>query len=259
MFFVSKLLALFTHPLVWVGLLLLLAVWLIPRRPAVAQRVLLAAVSLSLLIGWTPLPDALLRNLENRFDPPQGTLDSYVGLVVLGGALEAPHFGRTLGAGPVSNVNERLTVAVALMRQYGHLRLLYLGGEDMVKQVDGERVNKAQVLFTRLGLDSQRVTYEDASRNTYENAMLGGALPGVDKTQRWLLVTSARHMPRSLATFRTAGWNVTPYPVDYLSSGTSTEWTKYSLASGVLHWQVALREYVSGLAYILLGRANPLR
>jgi uncharacterized SAM-binding protein YcdF (DUF218 family) len=81
-------------------------------------------------------------------------------------------------------------------------------------------------------------------------------MPGVDKAQRWLLVTSARHMPRALSTFRAAGWNVTPYPVDYLTSS-ETEWNDYSLAKGTLHWQSALREYLGWVAYSATGRAGP--
>jgi uncharacterized SAM-binding protein YcdF (DUF218 family) len=52
-------------------------------------------------------------------------------------------------------------------------------------------------------------------RITSENTVLAAAMPGVDKSRPWLLVTSAWHMPRALATFRAGGWSVTPYPVDY--------------------------------------------
>jgi uncharacterized SAM-binding protein YcdF (DUF218 family) len=47
----------------------------------------------------------------------------------------------------------------------------------------------------------------------------------MSKTRPWLLVTSAWHMPRALATFCAAGWNVTPYPVDY-RTGIRTPWTE---------------------------------
>jgi len=254
-----NILALLTQPLTWVGVLVFVGFLLIPRRPVMARRVLLASVALVFLIGWVPVPDALLRSLEDRYNRPEGTLEPYVGIVVLGGALHASQSGRTTGTGPLSNVNERLTVPAALLRQYPHLRLLFAGGEELVTQPDGSKVSSAKLIFTKLGVDPQRVTYEELSRNTYENATLSAAVPGVDRRKPWLLVTSARHMPRSLTTFRTAGWNVTPYPVDYLSSEYETDWAEYSLAGGVLHWQVALREYVSGMAYFLTGRASPLR
>jgi hypothetical protein len=65
-FLISKLLLPLTQPLTWVALLVLLCLWWIPRRPVAARRVLLAGIALGLLVGWMPLPDALLRRLETR-------------------------------------------------------------------------------------------------------------------------------------------------------------------------------------------------
>jgi uncharacterized SAM-binding protein YcdF (DUF218 family) len=79
-------------------------------------------------------------------------------------------------------------------------------------------------------------------------------LPGVSAAQPWLLLTSAFHMPRSVALFRKAGWNVTPYPVDF-RAGTQTPWTQYSLERGARKWHLALHEIVGLLAYRLAGRA----
>ena len=60
-------------------------------------------------------------------------------------------------------------------------------------------------------------------------------------------------MPRSMATFEKAGWNVTAYPVDY-RTGASTPWTDYDLQGGSEHWQILLHEVVGMLAYRLTGR-----
>ena len=76
----------------------------------------------------------------------------------------------------------------------------------------------------------------------------------MNPAQAWLLLTSASHMPRALATFRKAGWNVTPYPVDF-RAGTHTPWTQYSLAEGAKKWHLALHELAGLLAYRLAGRA----
>jgi uncharacterized SAM-binding protein YcdF (DUF218 family) len=95
--------------------------------------------------------------------------------------------------------------------------------------------------------------YEDRSLNTYENAVLTGQLPGIDITKKWLLVTSAWHMPRSMGTFVKAGWNVTAYPVDFRTAP-STPWTEYSLSPGARHWQIALHDWVCLLAYRVTGR-----
>jgi uncharacterized SAM-binding protein YcdF (DUF218 family) len=62
-------------------------------------------------------------------------------------------------------------------------------------------------------------------------------------------------MPRSMALFRAAGWNVTPYPVDF-RAGSYTAWTDYSLARGARRWQLVLHEIVGRLAFTAFGLAN---
>jgi uncharacterized SAM-binding protein YcdF (DUF218 family) len=62
-----------------------------------------------------------------------------------------------------------------------------------------------------VGIPESRLLFERAATNTCENAVLSAGLEGVDITQPWLLMTSAAHMPRALATFKVVGWNVTAY------------------------------------------------
>jgi uncharacterized SAM-binding protein YcdF (DUF218 family) len=218
-----------------------------------ARLLVLFGIALVLLIGWLPLPDALLRPLEMRYRPPQGRLDEFVGMVVLGGELATPRPLDFWGNDPFRDPSERLTVPLALMRQYPHLQFLYAGREKEVTLADGSTANIARYTLTKLGLDGRRAMFEEASRNTYENAVLAAKLPGVDKQKSWLLVTSARHMPRAFASFAAAGWNVTPYPVDYLTK-TRTAWTEYSIADGIVRWESVLHEYLGLLAYRMLGR-----
>ena len=250
----SSLVSFLVQPLAWVGALLALAIWWLPRRPVVARRALAAGLAGGLLVGWMPLPDALLRRLENTSEPPQGTLKSYAGIVVLGGALVPFSQWRPGVQHALNDAAERVTVPVALMREYPHLRLLYVGREETGAEPGAlVEASAAKIILNRWGVDQARVVYEPVSRNTYENAMLSAAATGENKSQPWLLVTSAWHMPRAAGAFRAAGWNVTPYPVDYLT-GSHTPWTAYSLAKGALHWQTALHEYAGLLAYRLAGR-----
>lgn len=228
------------QPLAWAAGLFLLALWCWPRRTAAARWLLLAALGLTGLVGWLALPDALLRALENRYPPTAvlaaGELLPYTGVVVLGGAVE------------------RQQVAVALLRQHPHLRLLFTGGDGTLWARGPSEAKQAEAFFTRMGVAAERTLYERASRTTYENAALGAAVPGVDITQRWLLITTASHMPRALAVFQAVGWNVTPYPVAY-RIGTRPKWTDYSLARGASRWQLVLHEWAGLAAYAVAGSA----
>jgi len=78
------------------------------------------------------------------------------------------------------------------------------------------------------------------------------AVPGVDNKQAWLLLTSAFHMPRAMGVFNRAGWNVTPWPVDYRMTPHDS-WFDFSLHYGPRLWALALHEWLGFWAYRLLG------
>lgn len=255
MFFASKILALITQPLLWVFVLLLLSLLVLRRWPRAGRRLVGLALAVLVLMAWKPLPEAVIRQLESHYPEmaPNAKLEGYAGVVVLGGATES---GRTQMAHLQPMLNdaaERMTGTVAVLRSNPHLRVLFTGGEGSLMGIGQTEAERAKMFFDSLGVKDAQVQYESASRNTYENAVLTAKLPGVDPTQRWLLVTSAWHMPRSMATFQKAGWNVTAYPVDF-RTGDSSDWLEFSMAGGAVDWQLALHELVGLLAYKLTGR-----
>ncbi len=215
------------------------------------RRALLAGIGISAVIGWLPLPDALLWHMESQYPAPEGSLKPYVGMVVLGGAISMPYGEQDVRRYTLGSASQRMTAPVALMRQYPHLLLLFSGGKGDVIGREISVADAAREFYASMGASPERLLYERAARNTYENAALSAKVPGVDKTQPWLLVTSAWHMPRSMALFQREGWNVTPHPVDYVT-GSYTPWTHYSITEGARRWEMLLHEVV-GLAVVTHG------
>ncbi len=254
MFYLSKLTVFLMQPLYWVVALVVLALAISVVKPGLrAVRSLLAvALSLVLLIGWTPLSNAALRTLEDRHQPPTGDLSRFSGMVVLGGVF-AGDDGRGHGQIVLGCAGERVVEPIPIMNQHPKMRLLFTGGEAALFPRGEPEAGVARGYFERMGIPSERLIFEEASRNTFENAVLSAKLPAVDIKAPWLLVTSASHMPRALATFAHAGWNVTAYPVDY-TSVVNASLTDYSLIGGAYSWQVVLREYVGGLVYGATGK-----
>lgn len=253
MFLVSKLVGLATTPMLWVLLLLGLGCALMVRRPVIARRMLVLATSIMLLGGWAVIPDALLRHLERQYpDPPAQPLSRYVGVIVLGGATESTYRWEGTQEPQMNASAERMTTLVPLMRQAPGMRILFTGGEGEYFGSGPTEADRARRIFAQLGLDAGRIDFEDASRNTYDNAVLSARIPGIDPHQPWILLTSAVHMPRALAVFRKQGWNVTPYSVDF-NAGLATPWTLY-IPGDLSRWDLALHEYVGIAAYRLIGR-----
>lgn len=260
MFLASKLLIFLTQPLAWAAALMLLALLLLGRAAGAGRRWGLRTLWLALFVllvqGWEPLPDALLRMLEDPYTrtPSAQDVQTYQGAVVLGGALE-PSFvweGRTQFA--LNDAGERMVAPLVLLRQKPDLQLLFTGGEGDLLDHGLSEAARARIFYASVGLPPERLLVEDQSRTTYENAVLSARVPGVDPAKPWLLVTSAWHMRRSIATFQKAGWNVTPYAVDF-TTGSHTPWTTYSLLRGSRKWALLLHEWLGLLAYQLAGRA----
>ena len=114
-------------------------------------------------------------------------------------------------------------------------------------------------MLTDMGVAPDRLILEAGARDTYENAVylkaelgkLGLLGPG----KRWVLITSAYHMPRAMAAFRQAGLEVEPWPVDYRTRGRADLTRPFDKVSeGLRRVDVATREWVGLFAYWLAGR-----
>lgn len=249
MFMISKLLSAITQPMFWLVIwwtlaLLILTRW---RRPALIM--LWSGLAVLGLLGFRAIPDAFLRPLENRYPVPAAeAVDRHVGIIVLGGAVSHPDSFATRGQVPLGEAAERMTVPVGLMRQYPRLELVFSGGEGRLLTTGVTESELARVFYQQQVLDMVRVRLEDGSRNTRENAKHVAKMLGERCQQPWLLVTSAWHMPRSMAEFEAVGCKVTPYPVDYRTAD-STSLTEYSLTHSLLQWQTALHEWLGLLVY----------
>ncbi|HEY8906437.1 MAG TPA: YdcF family protein [Rhodoferax sp.] len=214
------------------------------------------ALTLLLLLGWEPLPDAALRQLEAQYPATSADQDwsAYAGVIVLGGALEPAYVWTVPGQSALNDAAERMTEVVPLLRRQPQLKVLFTGGEGELFANGLSEAERARLFFRGQGLSPDKLLLESASRTTYDNAVMSKLIQGVDATKPWLLLTSAFHMPRAMAAFQKAGWAVTAYPVDF-RTGLKTPWTQYSMDQGVKKWRLALHEMLGLLAYRLAGRA----
>ena len=260
MFIAAKLLDFFCQPLNWAVLLLIAGLWHLRQRPTTGRSLCAVAFTLLLVSGWDMPARLLIHDLETQTPAvdPYARLESYAGIVVLGGALEHASKWYPKGRIALNSSAERMVVPVGLMQRNPNLKLLFTGGVGRLQGDTMTEADRAKVLFDYLGVDASRIVYEARSQTTFDNAVMSALVPGIDKSRPWLLLTTAAHMPRSLAVFRKAGWNVTPYPVDFQSPQTPTyaigDWFDFSLTETPRTWYYALHEIVGYWAYKLAGR-----
>jgi uncharacterized SAM-binding protein YcdF (DUF218 family) len=217
------------------------------------------AVSLFALatIGLSPLGNALIIPLEQRFPPPDESRDPPDGIVILGGAVSAD-ISDARNVQALNEAAERMTVAVALVRRYPNVRAIFTGGSGNLVY-DGNESAGAMRLFESLGVPPGRIMTEDKSRNTYENAVFTKRIVDPKPGERWYLVTSAYHLPRAVGVFRQAGFPVIGYPVDWRTRGPQDMLRPFSvLGEGIRRTDLAVKEWAGLLVYWLTGRLSEL-
>jgi uncharacterized SAM-binding protein YcdF (DUF218 family) len=188
------------------------------RYARLGRRLTVAGIVLLLIAGATPLGTALLVPLENRFPQWDASKGAPDGIVVLGGVINThTSLARNdISLGPSA---ERLIAAVDLFRQYPATRIVFSGGNSNLISA-GIPESKLVVRFLmRSGIPSDRIVVDRTARNTMENAINAKELAAPKSGERWLLVTSAFHMPRAIGLFRAAGFSVEAYPVDWKTGG----------------------------------------
>src|SRR5208282_2942524 len=131
-------------------------------------------------------------------------------------------------------------------------RIIVSGGSNVVIFDEGVEAAFAVRQLEALGVAPVRITAEEQSRNTIENAVFSRLIATPKPGERWLLVTSAYHMPRAMAAFRAAGFPVEAYPVDWRTRGPIDVVRPFaSLGDGLRRTDTAMHEWVGLLAYRL--------
>jgi uncharacterized SAM-binding protein YcdF (DUF218 family) len=259
MFFIlSKIFAYFIAPSHFVIFATSLGIALCFTRFARAGRRLASFGAVALLaLACSPLGNFLALPLENRFPAQPHDMAPPDGVIVLGGAVDESLSGQRSGGVRFNNAAERLTAAVDLARRFPRARLVFTGGTAALL---GSPFTEAEVVkrFWRdMGVDRDDVIYEDRSRNTYENAVFTRELVKPKPNERWLLVTSAIHIPRAVGVFREADFPVIPYPVDFRTSGLWTDWSLPHHAPAALELvDSAAHEWTGLVAYRLTGKSD---
>lgn len=260
MFFIlSKILGFFALPsnlFIAVGLLGL--VLLCTRLTRIASRLIVTSLVLIAVAGLSPLGNALILPLEQRFPPWDASRGPPDGIVVLGGAV-SPDISAARGAVALDEAAERIVAAAELARRYPDLRIIYSGGSSALIFAEGAEAPFAVRQLQALGVAPERIAAEAQSRNTIENAVFARRLADPKPGQRWLLVTSAYHMPRAMAAFRSAGFAIEAYPVDWRTRGPNDLARPFaSLSEGLRRTDTAVHEWAGLIAYWLAGKTDSL-
>ncbi|MGA8228926.1 MAG: YdcF family protein [Xanthobacteraceae bacterium] len=259
MFFIlSKTLVFLTAPSNLLITLAIVGTVLLFTRFVRLGRCLLVVGMLGIVVlGLSPLGKILLSVLENRFPTWSATQGAPTGFIILGGSVD-PGTSAAHGEVELTDSAERLAVVPDLARRYPGSRIIFTGGNGSLFGGASEAEYAAKLL-ERFGVAPGRVEIEDQSRNTLENARLSKVIAAPKPGDHWVLITSAYHMPRAMAAFRSVDFEVEAFPVDWqLAGGSDFLWPMRSFVSGLAYTDWAAREFIGLAVYRLTGHSREL-
>ncbi|SMF68966.1 Uncharacterized SAM-binding protein YcdF, DUF218 family [Tistlia consotensis] len=219
-------------------------------------RLLAAGILFALAVAVLPLDQWILAPLEHRFPPPKTPPERIDGAVVLGGGIVVMMSSQT-GRPELNEAGDRLLAMIELAERYPEAKIVYSSGSYVSGDPNHTEAAFAGELAEAAGLPAGRILLETASRNTHENAIESFLVADPQPGQRWLLVTSAKHMPRAVGSFRAAGWEVEAYPVDFevYPEGTGL---MVDFANRLKRFNGGLKEWMGLVGYRLLGWTDSL-
>lgn len=226
------------------------------RIERVGLRLLRIAGGMLIFCALTPLCVLLARPLEDAFAQPRlDQLGEPKGIIVLGGAINAT-LTRARGPTALNSSGARATEGAALAHRYPGALLVFSGGSANLVGRQMPEGDAARAFFLRLGIPEDRILIERRSRSTFENGQLTRDLIGPKPGERWILVTSALHMPRAAGVFEKAGFDVVPYPVAYLTSGEPIDYWNYTLSplAALSLLDESAKEWLGLAAYWVTGK-----
>ena len=254
-YFVSKIVWFFVTPSnALVTLALIGFVLMRTRRAAMGKRLSFASVVALLVVGLSPLGNALILPLEERFPAYIDDGTPVAGVVVIGGTFDT-EATNVHGQMALNETGERLIALGDLARRYPDATIVYSGGGSEFTPDTTPEATLVEHTIGQLGIAPGRVVYERRSLNTFQNALYSKALAKPKQGERWLVVTSAFHMPRTMGVFRAVGFDVVPYPVDYRTAGQRSLLRPFGfVGEGLRRTDVAAKEWIGLLAYYLSGQ-----
>lgn len=250
----SRIVAALSDPIVWV--IAWLGLGLALQRLRLGAWVGCAVVALMVLFlsAWQRAPTWALQTWERQYAVPDEPVAAFHGFIASGGIDNFDD--ATLRQNPTG---ARLLVPLKFVTDNPRMKFIFSGGSVPGVQIDEPEADKVEAYLKASGQWRPNVMFERASRNTMEHARYCARLPGVDRAQRWLLVTSAVHMRRAMDAFQAEGWNVTAYPVNFRASPVPTMF-HFDLSAGRAIWRMLAHEVIGLAAYRMInpGRGDHL-
>ena len=156
----------------------------------------------------------------------------------------------------IGGAADRINHTLQLYKMGYIQKILISGGSGRLIDIGEHEADELSILLQLMGVPKGDVLVENFSRNTHESALeVKRMLEGKVTPSQCILITSANHMPRSLACFSKVGWPITPFSTDFLSHQRRYTFDVFLIPKieAFSMWHTLIREFTGCAAYWVVG------
>ncbi|MBK7888403.1 MAG: YdcF family protein [Bacteroidetes bacterium] len=251
-FLLSKILDFFITPLSWILICILLS--FVVKNAKVKTRLRKAVVILLLIFTNPWLVEKVTYAWEMKAYSSEEIKTPYDVGIVLGGSMR--YYDPVSKRVVYSLSVDRLLQSLQLYHDGKIKKILLSGGSGYVNFKDWKESKLIAEVLLKSGVPAADMILENESRNTYENAIHSAEMLSDGKNgTKFLLITSAFHMRRSLMCFEKAGLKVVDFPVDTRSAPHIHTLDKIIQpdAECLSQWDMLLHEWIGLVMYKMMG------
>ena len=208
-------------------------------------------------ISFFPIGSYLIYQIEKEYHLNTVIPKKLDGILILGGATN-PLMFKEFNQISVNGSAERLIESVNLIKKFKNSKVVFSGGSGIMNRPDLDHSQVAELFYKKMGLENNRIIFENNSRNTYENIIFSKEIANPQKGQNWLLITSASHMKRAILIGQKHDWQLIPYAVDFKTLKKFKFMPSLNLLSNLNAFQQGSHEWLGLISYYLMQRTNKI-
>ena len=255
-FYLSKVLWLIINPLnILIFLFFLTILFSLLKKNKLTYFLLVLFIIFLVSFGIFPVGKYLIYKLEKNYHNSIILPDKVDGILILGGATN-PFLSDEFNQINLNGSAERLIESVTLIKKYTNSKIIFAGGSGSINEPKMDHSRIAKLFFIQIGLDTDKIIFENKSRNTYENILFSKKIVKPKKNEKWILITSASHMNRAIFIGEKIDWIFTPYAVDFSQSKIIKFTPTIKILKNFNAMHQGSHEWIGLIAYYLMGRTS---
>ena len=206
--------------------------------------------------GFKPISNYLIWKFENIIDTQ--IPENPDGIILLGGSFTGLKKALDKNQVGLNSSSERVVEALRLLTNNKKTKLLFVADATASSPDKVSAAEQAKTFFGIFKINTERLVIRKIANNTYEES-IEIAKHLKQNGGRWILITSAIHMPRSISLMQSRDIGdsiIYPYPTDFQSSipkfNFNFSFNNFQKLDSLTH------EIVGLLAYRITGRTKTL-